>query len=48
MDCLVHFDKSDLGEGYVSDVPDLFGEPGGLGKAALKSASVGANGDAFG
>lgn len=35
---LFHVDKSDLGEGYVPSVPALFGEPGGLRKAALESA----------
>ena len=32
MDCLVDFDKSDLGESYVPNVPTLFGESGARGR----------------
>lgn len=31
----MHFDKNDLGEGYVPDVLLFLENPGGLGKAAL-------------
>lgn len=41
---MVHFNnKSDLGDGYVSDIPTLFGEPFGKPTGMLLSRGFGGN-----